>query len=160
MKKKLLYLLMLFGLTSIVDVNAKEILSDDIAPRTYVIGTHEFTDSTTLSTKHIMLASKTIEGDTLDDMIIYYKNPRGQWLNGLTGETVLVNEKFDIEHVDTVKYLTTPTLTNDFGNKTKANLSILGAGYYGSNGYTPELEVRIPRGTTGNLNYKANWNLK
>ena len=132
MKKKLLYLLMLFGLTSLVDVNAKEILSDDIAPRTYVIGTHEFTDSTILSTKHIMLASKTIEGDTLDDMIIYYKNPRGQWLNGLTGETVLVNEKFDIEYVDTVKYLTTPTLANDFGDKTKANLSILGAGYYGS----------------------------
>ena len=132
MKKKLLYLLMLFGLTSIVDVSAKEILSDDIPPRTYVIGTYEFTDSTTLSTKHIMLASKTIEGDTLDDMIIYYKNPRGQWLNGLTGETVLVNEKFDIEYVDTVKYLTAPTLENDYNDKTKASLSILGAGYYGS----------------------------
>ena len=33
-------------------------------------------------------------------------------------------------------------------------------GWTGSNGDTPELEVRIPKGTTGNLNYKANWNLK
>ena len=132
MKKKLLYLLMLFGLTSIVDVSAKEILSDDIAPRTYVIGTHEFTENTTLSTKHIMLASKTINGDTLNDMIIYYKNPRGKWLNGLTGESIEVSDKFNIEYVDLVKYLAKPTLANDYGDESKANLSILGAGYYGS----------------------------
>ena len=33
-------------------------------------------------------------------------------------------------------------------------------GWTGSNGDTPELEVTILKGTTGNLNYKANWNLK
>ena len=56
MKKKLLYLLLLFGILFCIkiNVNAKEILSSDISPRTYVIGTHEFTESTTLSTRHIM----------------------------------------------------------------------------------------------------------
>ena len=132
MKKKLLYFLMLLGFAGLTNVNAKEIAADDIEPRTYIIGTHEFTESTTLSTKHIMLASKTIVGDTLDDMIIYYKNPRGKWINGLTGEIVEVSEKFNIEYVDLVKFLTAPTLANDYNDKTKANLSILGAGYYGS----------------------------
>ena len=132
MKKKLLYFLMLLGFAGLTNVNAKEIAADDIEPRTYIIGTHEFTESTTLSTKHIMLASKTIDGNTLNDMIIYYKNPRGKWINGLTGEIVEVSEKFNIEYVDLVKFLTAPTLANDYNDKTKANLSILGAGYYGS----------------------------
>ena len=132
MKKKLLYFLMLLGFAGLTNVNAKEIAADDIEPRTYIIGTHEFTESTTLSTKHIMLASKTIDGNTLNDMVIYYKNPRGKWINGLTGEIVEVSEKFNIEYVDLVKFLTTPTLANDYNDKTKANLSILGAGYYGS----------------------------
>lgn len=70
MKKKLLYLLLLFGILFCIKINAREISSSDIPPRTYVIGTHEFTENITLSTKHIMLASRTIEGDTLDDMII------------------------------------------------------------------------------------------
>lgn len=132
MKKKLLYLLLLFGILFCIriNVNAKEISSGDIEPRTYVIGTHEFTENSTLTTKHIMLASKTIEGNTLDDMIIYYKNPRGKWINGLTGETIEVSEKFNIEYVDTVKYLTSPTLENTLGDETSATLSITTSGYY------------------------------
>ena len=134
MKKKLLYLLLLFGILFCIkiNVNAKEISSSDISPRTYIIGAYEFTENTTLTTRHIMLASKTIDGNTLNDMIIYYKNPRGKWINGLTGEIVEVSEKFNIEYVDLVKFLTAPTLANDYNDKTKANLSILGAGYYGS----------------------------
>ena len=134
MKKKLLYLLLLFGILFCIkiNVNAKEILSSDISPRTYIIGAYEFTENTILTTRHIMLASKTIDGNTLNDMIIYYKNPRGKWINGLTGEIVEVSEKFNIEYVDLVKFLTAPTLANDYNDKTKANLSILGAGYYGS----------------------------
>ena len=132
MKKKLLYFLMLLGFAGLTNVNAKEIAADDIEPRTYVIGSHEFTENSTLTTRHIMLASKTIDGNTLNDMIIYYKNPRGKWINGLTGETIEVSEKFNIEYVDLVKFLTAPTLANDYNDKTKANLSILGAGYYGS----------------------------
>ena len=132
MKKKLLSLLLLFGMLFCIkiNVNAKEILSSDISPRTYVIGTHEFTESTTLSTKHIMLASKTIVGDTLDDMIIYYKNPRGKWINGLTGEIVEVSEKFNIEYVDLVKELEKPTLTLVRISGTYGYLSISEEGYY------------------------------
>ena len=132
MKKKLLYLLLLFGILFCIkiNVNAKEILSSDISPRTYVIGTHEFTESTTLSTRHIMLASKTIVGNTLDDMIIYYKNPRGKWINGLTGEIVEVSEKFNIEYVDLVKELEKPTLTLVRISGTYGYLSISEEGYY------------------------------
>ena len=136
MKKKLLYFLMLLGFAGLTNVNAKEIAADDIEPRTYIIGSHEFTENSTLTTRHIMLASKTIDGNTLNDMVIYYKNPRGKWINGLTGEIVEVSEKFNIEFVDLVKFLTTPTLANDYNDKTKASLSILGAGYYGSSGET------------------------
>lgn len=132
MKKKLLYLLLLFGILFCIkiNVNAKEILSSDISPRTYIIGTYEFTENTTLTTRHIMLASKTIDGNTLNDMIIYYKNPRGKWINGLTGETVEVSEKFNIEYVDLIKCLTTPTLENILGDEASATLSITSSGYY------------------------------
>lgn len=132
MKKKLLYLLLLFGILFFIkiNVNAKEILSSDISPRTYIIGTYEFTENTTLTTRHIMLASKTIDGNTLNDMIIYYKNPRGKWINGLTGETVEVSEKFNIEYVDLIKCLTTPTLENILGDEASATLSITSSGYY------------------------------
>lgn len=132
MKKKLLYLLLLFGILFFIkiNVNAKEILSSDISPRTYIIGAYEFTENTTLTTRHIMLASKTIDGNTLNDMIIYYKNPRGKWINGLTGETVEVCEKFNIEYVDLIKCLTTPTLENILGDEASATLSITSSGYY------------------------------
>lgn len=132
MKKKLLYLLLLFGILFCIkiNVNAKEILSSDISPRTYIIGAYEFTENTTLTTRHIMLASKTIDGNTLNDMIIYYKNPRGKWINGLTGEMVEVSEKFNIEYVDLIKCLTTPTLENILGDETSATLSITSSGYY------------------------------
>ena len=132
MKKKLLYLLLLFGILFCIkiNVNAKEILSSDISPRTYIIGTYEFTENTTLTTRHIMLASKTIDGNTLNDMIIYYKNPRGKWINGLTGEIVEVSDKFNIEYVDLIKFLTTPTLENILGDETSATLSITSSGYY------------------------------
>ena len=132
MKKKLLYLLLLFGILFCIkiNVNAKEILSSDISPRTYIIGAYEFTENTILTTRHIMLASKTIDGNTLNDMIIYYKNPRGKWINGLTGEIVEVSEKFNIEYVDLIKFLTTPTLENILGDETSATLSITSSGYY------------------------------
>ena len=132
MKKKLLYLLLLFGILFCIkiNVNAKEISSSDISPRTYIIGKHEFTENITLSTKHIMLASKTIEGDTLDDMIIYYKNPRGKWINGLTGETINVSEKFDLEYVDLVKGLEAPTLASLKSSGSNGHISITREGYY------------------------------
>lgn len=170
MKKKLLYLLLLFGILFCIkiNVNAKEILSSDISPRTYIIGAYEFTENTTLTTRHIMLASKTIDGNTLNDMIIYYKNPRGKWINGLTGETVEVSEKFNIEYVDLIKFLTTPTLENILGDETSATLSITSSGYYlDSNNLskisgwelyekTTDGYLKITEGT--NYNYKVTLN--
>ena len=170
MKKKLLYLLLLFGILFCIkiNVNAKEILSSDISPRTYIIGAYEFTENTTLTTRHIMLASKTIDGNTLNDMIIYYKNPRGKWINGLTGEIVEVSEKFNIEYVDLIKCLTTPTLENILGDETSATLSITSSGYYlDSNNLskisgwelyekTTDGYLKITEGT--NYNYKVTLN--
>lgn len=170
MKKKLLYLLLLFGILFCIkiNVNAKEILSSDISPRTYIIGAYEFTENTILTTRHIMLASKTIDGNTLNDMIIYYKNPRGKWINGLTGETVEVSEKFNIEYVDLIKCLTTPTLENILGDETSATLSITSSGYYlDSNNLskisgwelyekTTDGYLKITEGT--NYNYKVTLN--
>lgn len=170
MKKKLLYLLLLFGILFCIkiNVNAKEILSSDISPRTYIIGAYEFTENTTLTTRHIMLASKTIDGNTLNDMIIYYKNPRGKWINELTGETVEVSEKFNIEYVDLIKCLTTPTLENLLGDETSATLSITSSGYYlDSNNLskisgwelyekTTDGYLKITEGT--NYNYKVTLN--
>lgn len=170
MKKKLLYLLLLFGILFCIkiNVNAKEILSSDISPRTYIIGAYEFTENTILTTRHIMLASKTIDGNTLNDMIIYYKNPRGKWINGLTGETVEVGEKFNIEYVDLIKCLTTPTLENILGDETSATLSITSSGYYlDSNNLskisgwelyekTTDGYLKITEGT--NYNYKVTLN--
>lgn len=170
MKKKLLYLLLLFGILFCIkiNVNAKEISSSDISPRTYIIGAYEFTENTTLTTRHIMLASKTIDGNTLNDMIIYYKNPRGKWINGLTGETVEVSEKFNIEYVDLIKCLTTPTLENILGDETSATLSITSSGYYlDSNNLskisgwelyekTTDGYLKITEGT--NYNYKVTLN--
>ena len=115
-----------------------------------------------------MLASKTIDGNTLNDMIIYYKNPRGKWINGLTGETVEVSEKFNIEYVDLIKCLTTPTLENLLGDETSATLSITSSGYYlDSNNLskisgwelyekTTDGYLKITEGT--NYNYKVTLN--
>ena len=64
---------------------------NDIPNQTYVIGTHIFTRDKNLptypgyiTTKSIMLAARTIEGDDLDDMKIYYKTTRGIWVDGTT----------------------------------------------------------------------------
>ena len=170
MKKKLLYLLLLFGILFCIkiNVNAKEISSSDISPITYIIGSYEFTENTTLTTRHIMLASKTIDGNTLNDMIIYYKNPRGKWINGLTGEIVEVSEKFNIEYVDLIKFLTTPTLENTLGDETSATLSITSSGYYLDSNNLSEISgwelyekitdgySKITEGT--NYNYKVTLN--
>ena len=102
MKKNLEYLFVLvfmffLGITS---TSAIEITSNNIPNNSYVIGKHIFTDSTVLTTRHIMLAAKTIEGDTIDDMIIYYKTPRGKWIDGLSGETLNVPASFEVYKQD------------------------------------------------------------
>ena len=172
--KRLFYIIVLFMLC-LTNVDAKEMSLDEIPNNSYVIGKHIFTEQTTLLTKHIMLASKTITSNNLDDMIVYYKTPRGKWINGADGTAVEAPSKFDIDYIDleiietefNISYildggtasnpLIYTALTDDFTlvNPTKEGYLFLG--WTGSNGDTPELEVTINKGTTGDLIYIANW---
>ena len=90
------YLYGLFLLIIPFAVNAQEISKNDIESNSYVIGEHVFTSDTLLTMQHIMLASKTIDSNNLEDMIMYYKNPWGEWSNGITGESIDVQDTFDI----------------------------------------------------------------
>ena len=49
-----------------------------------------------------MLGAKTISGNTLDDMKILYKNPRGRWIDGLSGQSITPNSIYSIKFVDLV----------------------------------------------------------
>ncbi|MDD5865448.1 MAG: hypothetical protein PUD07_03025, partial [bacterium] len=115
---------------------AAEIKTDDIANSTYVIGkcmfTRDISDkySGSLSTDVIMLAAKTIDSNNLEDMIIYYKNARGIWVNALNNEQVEMNETVEIEYKNNVEYIQTPTLTKVAGNATTAQLTVFFEGAY------------------------------
>ncbi len=87
--KKMIYFMFVFFAVGVVSISAKEL--DDFPNRTYIIGTHEFVPGTSMSAQRIMLASKTIEGNTLDDMIIYYKDSEGDWINAIT--SALIDEE-------------------------------------------------------------------
>ncbi len=77
---------LIFITALIVRINAATTSYNDIPNNSYVIGTHLYTNEVPLTIKHIMLASNTIEGNTLSDMKLYYKTSRGKWIDGLTGE--------------------------------------------------------------------------
>ena len=52
-----------------------------------------------------MIAARTIQGDNLteEDMVIYYKNPRGNWINATNGAPIPHDElpqSFTITHTD------------------------------------------------------------
>ena len=109
MKKKFISIVVfLFSMFFIgnIDVFAASksytISAHDIPADTYVIGTHAFdTNRTYLSTEDIMWAARTIEDvESKDDMIIYYKNYDGKWINGRTGENVTVPSTFKIEELN------------------------------------------------------------
>ena len=119
MKNKIIYLLILcilfFGFS--VNVNAYSLKTKDIPKNSYVIGTHLFTRENlndnyggTLYAKHIMLGATTIISDNINDMIIYYKDPYGDWSNELTGKNVSMNDEIEIEYKNTVLYLSKPVL--------------------------------------------------
>lgn len=72
---------------------------------TYIIGTHEFTSEMALTTSRIMIAARTIQGDNLteEDMVIYYKNPYGDWINATNGTPIpqdKLPQSFTITHTD------------------------------------------------------------
>ena len=172
--KRLFFIIGLF-LICLTNVDAKEMTSEEIPNNSYVIGTHVFTEKTTLLTKHIMLSSKTIKSNSIDDMIVYYKTPRGKWINGADGTQLEVPTKFNIDYIDLELILTEykidyildggtasnpliyTALTDDFTLVNPVKEGYLFIGWTGSNGDTPEQTVTIKKGTTGDLEYTANW---
>ncbi len=116
----------IFTFANIDKVSAYSIENSEIPNSTYIIGNHMLTREGsdkydgTLTTNVIMLASKTIESDELDDMIIYYKNARGVWIDALTGNTIQIADSVDIQYKNLDIFVTTPTLsTTDAPNGSK-----------------------------------------
>lgn len=103
--KKILYVLLaIFSISISFEVKADEIETSSIENSTYIIGTHLLSRTGSnayngvLTTKVIMLSSKTIKEGTLDEMVIYYKTARGVWVDGITGEAIEVPDKFEITY--------------------------------------------------------------
>ena len=113
-------------------VYAKTITPDEVEAPAYVIGSHVFTrnvNETTgydgkLTTSLIMLASKTIEKDDLDSMIIYYKTSSGKWINGLNGSIVNPPETFEINYTDMQKEVLLGDINDDGVINSKDTLRI------------------------------------
>ena len=125
MKNKLMGIIILLLLSITINVSAKGILKNDIPNRTYVIGTHEFTRDPIngnaftgdykgiLETKYLMLGSASIDSIAINDMIVYYKNPDGVWLNAVTGEEIEnVPNIFNIEYINTKAVTSNNTISN------------------------------------------------
>lgn len=55
-----------------------------------------------LTTKRIMLASKSLSGNKESDMIIYYKRATGTWIDALTGTSITPPTSFQIGVVNLV----------------------------------------------------------
>ena len=142
MKKKIIYVVMFITLlfTCAITTEATEIDAKDIAPGTYVIGKYEFTREKSesyngrLTARHIMLAAKTIEGNTLDDMVIYYKLGDGSYIDSLTGEAVEAPETFEIVNKNMEIFLLAPILSPGKGGYTdgvlQGTINIVGEGAY------------------------------
>ena len=111
MKKKFISLVVfLFSIFFIGNIevfaanNPYPISAHDIPSDTYIIGTHAFDENRTyLSTQDIMWAARTIDAESIDDMIIYYKDMNGVWIDGLTGENITVPSTFRLEAVNSEK---------------------------------------------------------
>ena len=120
--KKVMFLVISMLLLFSYRVEAKVIDKDYVDNSTYIIGSHMFTRNVEgdykgqLTTQHIMLAAKTIIGEDIDDMVIYYKNARGKWVNALTTEEIVMEEQLNVEIVNLSEFLKKPTLNNPYAN--------------------------------------------
>ncbi len=120
-KKILFILISIFVYTNVAD--AKAVSIDEIPNESYVIGSYLLTrdDNEIYNTENmsdnpnkiydeyeglndqtIMLAASSIKNPNFSNMIIYYKNYRGAWRNGTTGEAIEVGDNFEITHVNGV----------------------------------------------------------
>jgi len=121
------------------NVSAVEVSTDTISAGSYLIGTHLFdrdgssSYDGTLTVRHIMLASKTIPGNTIADMQILYNRARdGVWLDAITNEEVDMPEKVNVEYRNLEQMLVAPTLFKASGGIGYANVSIVSTGAYAS----------------------------
>ena len=120
-KKSLLIIAIVFVsfLSFNTKVNALEVAKDDVDANTYIIGNSMFSRNPSqtyggvLTTQHIMLAAKTIEGTDIADMVIYYKNARGVWVNAINNDEVTPPATFTIRNSDMVElpYSPVPAIT-------------------------------------------------
>mgnify|MGYP004528521641 CR=1 FL=1 len=131
MRKFVKYLLAILIISSfgiVKDVSAIMLNKDDIGNSTYVIGKAIYTREELgaykgrLTTNYIMLAAQTIEGNSIEDMIILYKNAKGEWINGLDSSVaVVIPEVFEIHYKNGQKYPETKkhtvTFNTDGGNE-------------------------------------------
>ena len=138
MKKKIIYIVMLITLlfTFVSSIKALELESNDVKPGTYIIGKYAFTRDQSevydgkLTIKYIMLAAKTIEGDTLDDMVIYYKKGDGSYVDPSTLETVIAPETFEIEQKNMEIFLAQPELASPIGAIANGSIRAMLSGVY------------------------------
>ncbi len=90
------------------NITKAEIEEDD--RDVYVIGDHMFTRDGSkesgydgiLKTEYIMLASKSIESNNKDDMIIYLKDIFGDWVNAINDNEITPPTSFKINYIDMV----------------------------------------------------------
>ena len=96
-----------------ITANASTIATEDIPNKSYLIGKALYTEDITLTTRHIMLGARTINSNDLNDMVIYYKNFRGVWVDALTGETKTVDEYVQVDYIDLASAIEMYTITFD-----------------------------------------------
>lgn len=77
--KKLLFAAILAIVPVTFSATEHEIAFEDIPNNATIIGKHIFTEDYTITTKDVMLAAKTIEGTTKEDMIIIQKDLMGNY---------------------------------------------------------------------------------
>ena len=81
-----------------------EAISGDV----YIIGNHMFTRAGSdeydgrLTTQYIMLASKSIESNNKDDMIIYAKTLFGDWKNAINNNALTPKSEYKINYIDMI----------------------------------------------------------
>ena len=97
------FLALFVFVVGIIAVNASPYTSEDVPTNSYVIGTHLFNTEHVLTMQDIMIAAKTIDGESLEDMIIYYKDIYGNWIDATTGNPIEFPETVDIQFVNLVE---------------------------------------------------------
>ena len=105
MKKRIIFILILL-MVFIPSIKAIQVSKDDVENKTYIIGNYMFTRNTstnydgTLTTERIMLAARSIYSSDESNMIIYYKDFRGVWVDATTNDEITPPSAFDIKVFD------------------------------------------------------------